>query len=207
MKKSISILLFFLMIPYLFADEITDLLDKAKEQYSKNGTEAVIKTIDTIKGKLKNKQTNNSSSETLEVSFNRVKVTPEKFNGKALKIRGVAVSSSGFKKMNYYDKDNEYGVYLYNITQNDFFPAYLDNGKMIFVMDENLVDQLLDIIPAGYSYYYNIWTEPVYEYSYSISKYSSTISGCYIAKIIKLEAVEYNSYTNEIFDTGEFISE
>ena len=207
MKKIISILLISLLFSFLFADEITDLFDKAKAQYNNNDTEAAIKSIDTIKGKLKNKENNNSSSETLEVSFNRVKVTPEKYNGKALKIRGVAISSSGFKKMNYYDKENEYGVSLFNITQNDFFPSYLDDGKMIFVMDENLVDQLLDIIPAGYSYYYNIWTEPVYEYSYYISSYSTIIHGCYIAKIIKLEAVEYNSYTNTIIDTGEFIGE
>lgn len=207
MKKIISILLISLLFSFLFADEITDLFDKAKAQYNNNDTEAAIKTIDTIRGKLKNKQIDTPSLDSLEVGFNRVKVTPEKFNGKALKIRGVSISSSGFKKMNYYNKENEYGISLWNITQNDYFQAYLDEGKMIFVMDESLVDQLLDIIPAGYSYYYNIWTEPVYEYSYYLSKYSSSASTCYIAKIIKLEAVEYNSYTNTIIDTGEFIGE
>lgn len=106
--------------------------------------------------------------------------------------------------MEYYDKPGEYGVVVRNIIMNDSFWADIDEGKMVFVMDENLVDKLLDEIPPGYSYYYNIWTEPVYKHSYYLTQYSPERI-CYIAKIIKLEAVEYNKYTEVIVDTGEFI--
>lgn len=51
MKKIISLFLFIFSIPFLFADEITDLLDKAKMEYSKNDTESFIETLDLIKNK------------------------------------------------------------------------------------------------------------------------------------------------------------
>ena len=204
MKRNFLIILLFFIIPFLFADEITDLLDKARDQYNNNDKEATIKTIEIIQKKLKIKEKDNPSLETIEVSFNRLKLSPEKYENKALKIRGVSISSTGFTKINYYNKDNEYGVNLWNITQNDYFPSYLNDGKLIFVMDDSLVDNLLDIIPEGYSYYYNIWTEPVYKYSYYHTM-SYIERFCYIAKIIKLEAIEYNRITNNISDTGEFI--
>ena len=107
MKKAIVLLLFFLTVPFLFADEITDLLDKAKMQYNNNETEALIKSIDTIKEKLKKKDSNYSSLNAQEVSLNRLKVAPEKYVNKALKIRGVAISSSGFGKVKYYNNNKQ----------------------------------------------------------------------------------------------------
>ena len=205
MKKKIFIIMCFFIVPFLFGDEITDLLDKAKVQYANNDREALIKTIDTIKDKLKNEETKKPSSEAVEVSFNRLKLTPEKYENKALKLKGVAISSSSFMKLENYNKKNEYGVLLSNVAQNDYFSAYLQDGDICFVMDDTFVDKLLDIIPTGYSYYYNIWTEPVYAYSYYLTSYSTTKRICYIAKIIKLEAIEYNKMTGQIFDTGEFI--
>ena len=202
MKKSIVLFLFFLTVPFLFADEITDLLDKAKMQYSNNETEALIKSIDTIKEKLKKKDSNYSSLDAQEVSLNRLKVTPEKYVNKPLKVRGVAISSSGFDKLKYYNNDKEYGVVVTNIEQNEIFYNFLDEGKIVFVMDDSLVDILLDEIPVGYSHYFNIWTEPVYKYSYYLSSYSPE-RFCYIAKIIKLESVEYNIYSGAVADTGE----
>ncbi len=205
MKKLFSLLFCILFISVIaFADEITDLLDKAKVQYNNNDTEAVLKTIDSIKGKLKKEKTFTNSDDSLEVGFNRLKLTPEKYVGKALTIKGVAIASSGFEKMDSFNKSNEYGVVVRNLIMNDSFSAYLSEGKMVFVMEDTLVDKLLDEIPVGYSYYYNIWTEPVYTYSYRITTYSPERI-CYIAKIVKLEAVKYNKYTEEKIDTGEFI--
>ena len=106
--------------------------------------------------------------------------------------------------MDSYNKKNEYGVLVRNLLMNQSFPNFLNEGKIVFVMEDKLVDKLLDEIPPGYSYYYNIWTEPVYEYSYYLTDYSPRRI-CYIAKIIKLEAVEYNKYTEVKVDTGEFI--
>ena len=115
----------------------------------------------------------------------------------------MAISSSGFDKLKYYNNDKEYGVVVTNIEQNEIFYNFLDEGKIVFVMDDSLVDILLDEIPVGYSHYFNIWTEPVYKYSYYLSSYSPERI-CYIAKIIKLESVEYNIYSGAVADTGEF---
>ena len=148
MKKKIFIIMCFFIVPFLFGDEITDLLDKAKVQYANNDREALIKTIDTIKDKLKNEETKKPSSEAVEVSFNRLKLTPEKYENKALKLKGVAISSSSFMKLENYNKKNEYGVLLSNVAQNDYFSAYLQDGDICFVMDDTFVDKLLDIIPT-----------------------------------------------------------
>ena len=205
MKKLISLLFIVtIVVSFVFADEITNLLDKAKEQYNNNETESLIKTIDSIKEKITKKEVNTNSVDIVEVGFNRLKVSPEKYVGNSLKIKGTAISSSGFHKLDYYKKSDEYGVSLTNVAQNDYFPAYLNEGKLIFVMDDSFVDKLLDLIPVGYSAYYNIWTEPVYEYTYYLSQYSPARK-CYIAKIIKLEPIEYNNYTGQTFDTGEYI--
>ncbi len=205
MKRLFSLLFIAtLMVSFVFADEITNLLDKAKEQYNNNETESLIKTIDSIKEKITKKEDATNLDEAIEVGFNRIKLTPEKYVGKPLKIKGTAISSSGFEKIDYYTKNNEYGVYLKNVAQNGYFPAYLNEGKLVFVMDDSFVDKLLDLIPVGYSAYYNIWTEPVYEYTYYLSEYSPARK-CYIAKIIKLESIEYNKITGQTFDTGKFI--
>lgn len=206
MKRLFSLLIITLVVSFVSADEITNLLDKAKEHYNNNDTESLIKTIDSIKEKITKKEVNTNSVDVVEVGFNRLKVSPEKYVGKSLKIKGTAISSSGFEKLDYYKKNDEYGVSLTNVAQNDYFPAYLSEGKLIFVMDDSFVDKLLDLIPVGYSAYYNIWTEPVYKYSYYLSQHSPERI-CYIAKIVKLEVISYNQYSGKIVDTGKFIED
>ena len=81
-----------------------------------------------------------------------------------------------------------------------FFYDPYEDGALFFIIGKNLLDKLMDDIQAGYVGYFNIYTDKFYEYIKKENHGKDKVQ--YIAKIVSLERLTYNSYRDTAETTG-----
>lgn len=186
----------------MYSDSIIDLLDNAKQTYQDNDISSAIKILDDVSNRLKKISVEQKSEEIETVEFARLKNFPSRYDGKKIKLNDTAISSQRGKIF----KDGYYRMSVSSINQSAYF---LDNpyedGSLFFIISESMLEKLMDIVEAGYVGYFNVYTDTIYKYV-KHEQYSDGKT-YYVAKIIGLEKISLNKYTNKTCSTGEYIGE
>jgi len=198
MKKIIFLLLFtFTMFSSLYCDEISDLFDEAKEEYEQdNVTESLerVKELENLLTALQSKSQNTVYEEPL---YSKLKTFPGRYEGKRITLKDITIKPSELgDQVNGY-----YGITVSNLQGYDSILPYsfYDEKALIFMVSENLLDQLLEITPSGRYGYFNLYTDEIYVYT--IQKGHSSKS-FYFAEIVKLEELSYDPRSRSTTPTG-----
>ena len=196
-KKSSILLLGFVFLSFTYADSLSDLLDNAKNSYLNNDFSKTLEYFNTAKNELEKITFAANVSEYETVEYSRLRNFPSRYKGKKIKLQHTALSPTGLgKKIN----GDYYAITVSTIHQRDsFFNDPYEDGALFFIIGKNLLDKLMDDIQAGYVGYFNIYTDKFYEYIKKENHGKDKVQ--YIAKIVSLERLTYNSYR----DTAETI--
>ena len=205
MKKFYSLFFIILFISnFIFAEDYSYLFDEAKKQYKEGHYEASLNILSDINKKITQLEQTSKKDDYEEVSFTQLHNFPKKYIDKKIRLSGVAISSSNLTDV---VLDNKYACYVFSLNQSSSFPTYFFDDKLslVFVLSEELVEKLIETIPAGMVGYFEICTDKIYEYQ-SPSKYiSDKKTPVLLAEIVSLESLTYNQYTNLTYKTGDFL--
>lgn len=202
MKKLLVVFIIISLVNILYADNVSDLLDKAKESYLANDIDQTLSYIDDAKSEIKKSEVIKNSSEVEKVEFSRLKNFPSRYCSKKIILTDTAIGSTDIGKK----FDDCYRITVSTINQSaSFYDDPYDNGSLFFIISESLLEKLMNYVRAGYVGYFNVYTDPIY--SYKVKELYTEEKVYYVAKITSLEILNYNSYEGSSYPTGDFLSE
>ena len=198
LKKLFLIVLAVFIVNTVSADEIMDLLDEARDSYEEGEIQETINTLQTVLFALEKEKRSSMS----EVSFTKFYNSYEKYNGKRVKILDASISPEAGEPFEGY-----YRISVSSLTQRPTFWAEpYEKVSLFFVISKKLLKQIEETIPKGYVGYFNIYTDKIYTYvDDDISR--SKPKKYYVARIKKLEILDYNESNRTTKTTGEFLTD
>ncbi len=209
MKKIMKIvLLFFVLIGYInFSYSQANnkkeilLLEKALDNYKKGNVEEAKKQLELFLSKLNNEKELKKIETSDIVEFNKIKNFPSRYLGKKLKLNNIVLSSNVGEKIN-----ECFSIRVTTANRSSTIHDWaLKEGSIIFVISEKLLEKLIENLNSRNEAYFNLYTDKIYKWEKEVPYMPSETY--YVAKIIRLEKIEYNWLTNESKSTGIFLSE
>lgn len=201
-KKVFTFVMTICLVSILYADTVSDLLDKAKESYLSNDKHQTLLYLEDAKSEIKKSEIQKSISEIETVEFSRLKNFPSRYFDKKIIVTNTAIDPTKIG-----EKFNDcYRITVSTCNQKSYFIAEpYESGSLFFIISENLLEKLMDKVPAGYVRYFNVYTDTIYSYIEKDPYRKDYIY--YVAKITSLEVLSFNSYDGSSYSTGDYISE
>lgn len=203
MKKIFIICIFLLIVGNLFCQdnkqENAELLEEALNCYKNDDVDSAINKLEKVISLIKQEKISNTSEDYEVVDINRLKNFASRYENKKIKVKDTALSPLIGDE--YYK--GYYRIAVSSLNQSTYiYENPYENGSIFFIISENLVDKLMDVIPSGYSGFFNIYTDTI------IKKYDLLDDKTYyIAKIISLERLDYNDRTGATRLSGITLTE
>ena len=198
LKKIFLILLTVFVVNLVSADEIMDLLDEARASYEEDDIQNTISTLHTVLFALEKEK----RSTYTEVAFNKLYNSYEKYNGKRIKLIDASISPEAGEAF-----EDGYRISVSSLTQRPTFWAQpYDKTAMFFVISKKMLKELEETIPKGYVGYFNVYTDKIYTYTESELTRSKN-KKYYVARIRKLEILDYNEQTKTTKSSGDFLTD
>ncbi len=198
LKKIFFILLAVFVVNIASADEIMDLLDEARASYEEDDIQNTISTLHTVLFALEKEKRSTYN----EVAFNKLYNSYEKYNGKRIKLIDASISPEVGEAF-----EDGYRISVSSLTQKTTFWAEpYDKTALFFVISRKMLKELEETIPKGYVGYFNVYTDKIYTYTDSELTRSKN-KKYYVARIRKLEILDYNEKTKSTKSSGEFLTD
>ena len=197
-KKFLLILTAIFMVNCVFADEIMDLLDEARASYEEDDIQNTISTLHTVLFALEKEK----RSTYTDITFSKFYNSYEKYNGKKIKLLDASISPEAGDAF-----EDGYRISVSALTQRPTFWAEpYDKTTLFFVISREMLKELQDTIPKGYVGYFNVYTDRIYTYTDpEVSRSKS--KKYYVAKIKKLEILDYDERTKSTKSSGKFLTD
>ena len=140
MKKTLFFLVTFLFSVFIFASEVSDLLQEAQTAYESGDVSTAIQKIDSAKSILEKEQLSSSAEDYIELtSWDIVKIKKNDYLGKKVKVQAsyLGITSSGFVYLSEIATNNSYDeslveklLSLSKYKKYIFYGTVMDNGSL-----------------------------------------------------------------------------